>query len=223
MKVTEKESFPENFLWGGAISCSQAEGGFHDGGKGIDSQDLRYFDPSWSTEERKDFKNRRMYQKRFDTALKDTNDKMYPFRRGIDFYHRWKTDIDLFAEMDLKIFRTSIDWSRIYPNGDDEEPNKAGIQYYHDMFQYCHDKGIKVFVTILHYNIPVHLITKYGGWTNRKLIDFYLKYAHTLFKELGDVVDYWLPFNEINCGRFNTYNWVCLFQDFTKNDEKIIK
>lgn len=223
MKVTEKESFPENFLWGGAISCSQAEGGFHDGGKGIDSQDLRYFDPSWSTEERKDFKNRRMYQKRFDTALKDTNDKMYPFRRGIDFYHRWKNDIDLFAEMDLKIFRTSIDWSRIYPNGDDKEPNKAGIQYYHDMFQYCHDKGIKVFVTILHYNIPVHLITKYGGWTNRKLIDFYLKYAHTLFKELGDVVDYWLPFNEINCGRFNPYNGVCVVQDDPNSDEKIFQ
>lgn len=218
-----ERTFPKGFLWGGAISSSQAEGGFNENGKGIDSQDLRYFNPKWTSPERKEFKNRRMYEDKFMKALNDTDNKMYPFRRGIDFYHRWKTDIDLLAEMHLKIFRTSIDWSRIYPHGDDTEPNQTGLKYYHDLFAYCHKKGIKVFVTILHYNIPVHLITKYGGWSNRKLVDFYITYAKTLFSELGDVVDYWLPFNEINAGRFNPYNGVCVTEDDPQRNSKIFQ
>lgn len=216
-------NFPKNFLWGGAISCSQAEGGFNEDGKGIDTQDLRYFNFHWNKNERKQFKNRRMYKAKFEKALIDTNDKMYPFRRGIDFYHHWKEDIDLLAELHLKVFRTSIDWSRIYPNGDDKLANQAGINYYHNMFTYCHKKGIKVFVTILHYNIPVNLVLKYGGWSNRKLIGFYVTYAKTLFKELGDVVDYWLPFNEINAGRFNPYNGVCVVEDDPNRDNKIFQ
>lgn len=215
--------FPKDFLWGGAIASSQAEGGFNEGGKGIDSQDLRYFDPKWTKEERKQFKNRRMNQKKFERALNDNNDRMYPFRRGIDFYHHWKEDIDLLAEAGLKIFRTSIAWSRIFPNGDDPKPNQDGIDFYHRIFAYCHEKKIKVFVTILHYNIPVHLITTYGGWSNRKLVDFYIKYAKTLFNNLGDVVDYWLPFNEINAGRFNPYNGVCVVEDDPNRDQKIFQ
>ena len=218
-----QNTFPKDFLWGGAIASSQAEGGFNQGGKGIDSQDLRYFDATWTKEERKEFKNRRMYQKKFNKALTDTNDKMYPFRRGIDFYHHWKEDIDLFAELGLKVFRTSVAWSRIYPNGDGQNPNQKGINFYHKVFEYCHQKNIKVFVTILHYNIPVHLITEYGGWNNRKLVDFYVKYAKTLFKYLGDVVDYWLPFNEINAGRFNPYNGVCVLEDDENRDQKIFQ
>ncbi len=216
-----KTGFDANFLWGGAIASSQAEGAYKEGGKGLDTQDCRYFDWNWTKDERKEFKNRRPDQAKFDRALTDTNDIMYPYRRGIDFYHHYKEDVDLFAELGIKIFRTSITWARIYPNGDDETPNEEGIKFYRDLFSYCQSKGIKVFVTMLHYNIPVHLVTEYGGWTNRKLIDFYVRYAKTLFERLGDVVDYWLPFNEINAGRFNPYNGVCIVEGTEDKNQKI--
>lgn len=208
-----KTGFPTNFLWGGAIAASQADGAYLEGGKGLDTQDLRYFDAAWSTEERANKKNKRMNHQKFQQALTSQDEAHYPFRRGIDFYHTYSKDLALFEELGIKILRTSINWARIYPNGDDETPNEEGIQFYIDLFDECHRRGIQVFATILHYNIPVHLVTAYGGWKNRKTIDFYVRYATTLFKRLGDLVDYWLPFNEFNAGMFNPYNGVCLIED----------
>ena len=205
--------FTENFLWGGAFSASQSEGAWNKDGKGIDTQDLRYFDSLWTREERDKNRNINMTSKIFEKALKDTDDKHYPFRWGIDFYENYKNDLDLFQELGLKIFRTSISWSRIFPNGDDKEPNEAGINFYLNLFKECQKRNIKVFATILHYNIPVNLITKYGGWKNRKLIDLYVRYAKTLFEKLGNYVDFWLPFNEINCSKFNHYNCCSLIKD----------
>ena len=208
-----RTGFPENFLWGGAIAASQADGAYDSGGKGLDTQDLRYFDATWTKEERAMKKNRRMNNEKYLKALTDKDIVHYPFRWGIDFYHKYKEDIQLFSELGIKILRTSINWARIYPNGDDENPNEEGIQFYIDLFDECHKHGIKVFATILHYNIPVNLIEKYGGWKNRKTVDFYVKYATTLFERLGNRVDYWLPFNEFNAGRFNPFNGVCLVED----------
>jgi 6-phospho-beta-glucosidase len=206
-----KSGFDKDFGWGGAIACSQADGGFREGGKGISTQDLRYLDPSWTHEQVEEKHHGDPFsRKEYEAALKDPEVTYYPFRRGIDFYHKYKEDIALFAEMGMKVFRTSICWSRIFPNGDDAEPNQEGIQYYRDMFGECKKHGIKVFATMLHYDIPVNLVQKYGGWTNRKTIDFYLRYAEVLFRELGDLVDYWLPFNEFNAGRFSPWDGVCL-------------
>lgn len=151
--------FPKEFLWGGAISTSQADGAYLEGGKGLDTQDLRYFDATWDKEKRTENRNINMTSKRFEEALKATDITHYPFRWGIDFYHRYKSDLALFEELGLKIFRTSINWARIFPNGDDETPNEEGIQYYIDLFDECHKRGMKVFATILHYNIPVNLVT----------------------------------------------------------------
>lgn len=215
--MEQKEKFPKNFLWGGAISASQADGAFDEGGKGLDTQDLRYFDPAWTPDERKLKKNRRMNQKKFDEALVSTDDKMYPFRRGIDFYHRYPEDLKLLSQLGLKIFRTSINWARIFPNGDDNEPNAAGVEFYKSMFSECHRLGMKVFVTIVHYNIPVNLVTTYGGWRNRHVVDLYMKYVKVLFENLGDLVDFWLPFDEINAGKFNPYNGICLLEEQSKN------
>ena len=213
-----KNGFDDNFLWGGAIACSQADGGFLEGGKGISTQDLRYLDPAWNHEQVEEKHHNSPFSKaEFDQALKDMDTTYYPNRRGIDFYHHYKEDIALFHELGMKIFRTSICWSRIYPNGDDEMPNKEGITYYKDMFQECKKYGMKIFATILHYDIPVNLVLKYGGWKNRKTIDFYVRYAKTLFEELGDLVDYWLPFNEFNAGRFAPWDGVCLIQDEEEN------
>lgn len=214
--------FPEGFLWGGAIAASQADGAWNKGGKGIDTQDLRYFDSSWSKAQRDENRNINMTSSRFQKALYAKDITHYPFRWGIDFYHTYKEDLKLMEELGLKIFRTSISWSRIYPNGDDTVPNEEGIQYYIDLFSECHKCGMKVFATILHYNIPVHLVLKYGGWKNRKMVDFYIRYASTLFERLGNLVDYWLPFNEINCAKFNPYNGCGLIKDQEKDYESTI-
>ncbi|HJG27195.1 MAG TPA: family 1 glycosylhydrolase [Subdoligranulum variabile] len=213
-----KQGFEEGFLWGGAISCSQAEGGFRDGGKGVSTQDLRYLDPSWDREQVEAKHHGSPFStQEFEQALQDMDTTYYPNRRGIDFYHHYKEDIALFAEMGMKIFRTSICWSRIFPNGDDAQPNAQGIAYYRSMFEECKKYGIKIFATMLHYDIPVQLVLKYGGWKSRKTIDFYLRYAKVLFEEYGDLVDFWLPFNEFNAGRFAPWDGVCLIPDQEEN------
>ncbi|MEG0277078.1 MAG: family 1 glycosylhydrolase [Coprobacillus sp.] len=213
-----KLGFDKDFLWGGAISCSQADGGWQEGGKGTSTQDLRYLNPAWNRDE-VEYKHHNIpfSKAEFEQALQDQETTYYPNRRGIEFYHHYKEDIELFAKMGMKLFRTSICWSRIFPNGDDLQPNQEGIDYYKDMFKECKKHNIKVFATILHYDIPVNLVIKYGGWKNRKTIDFYCQYAEVLFKELGDLVDFWLPFNEFNAGRFAPWDGVCLIQDEEEN------
>ena len=209
-----RNGFSKDFLWGGAMAASQADGAYDQGGKGLDTQDLRYFDPAWTKAERAAKANRRMSDAKFRQALADTQDQThYPFRHGIDFYNRWRQDLELFDELGIKVLRTSINWARIYPHGDDPVPNEEGLRFYIDLFDECHRRGIKVFATILHYNIPVDLVLKYGGWKSRKTAECYVRYARTLFERLGDRVDYWLPFNEFNAGKFNPYNGVCLVED----------
>ncbi len=190
-----KTGFPENFLWGGAIAASQADGAWDKGGKGLDTQDLRYFDAAWDKTARQKNRNINMTSERFSEALTADDPTHYPFRWGIDFYHHWKEDLALFAEMGLKVFRTSINWARIYPNRDDAVPNEEGIRFYIDLFDECHRLGMKVFATILHYNIPVNLVTKYVSWKGRETVRYYERYCRTLFTRLGRRVDFWLPFN----------------------------
>ncbi len=117
---------------------------------------------------------------------------------GIDFYHRYREDIKLFAEMGFKVFRTSIAWSRIFPKGDELEPNEQGLQFYDNLFDECRKYGIEPLVTISHYETPLHLSREYNGWVNRKLVGFYERYARTIFNRYKDKVKYWLTFNEIN-------------------------
>ena len=216
--------FRSDFLWGGAIAASQAEGAWNEGGKGIDTQDLRVFDAAWDKAQRQENRNINMTSARFADALAAEDDTNYPFRWAIDFYHHYREDLALMEKLGLKIFRTSISWARIYPNGDDAQPNEEGLRFYEDLFIECHKRGMKVFATILHYAMPVNLVTKYGGWKNRKTIDFYLRYCRTLYERLGHLVDYWLPFNEINCSRFNPWNGCALIKDQEKDyDQEIVR
>ena len=205
--------FPANFLWGGAIAASQADGAWQEDGKGIDTQDLRYFDPAWDKTLRQENRDINMTSERFQAALQTDDTQYYPFRMGIDFYHTWKDDLQLFHELGLKVFRTSINWARIYPNGDDAQPNPEGLAFYKELYEECQKLGMKVFATILHYNIPANLVTKYGGWKSRETVKHYVRYATTLYLELGHCVDFWLPFNEINAARFNPWNGCCLIKD----------
>jgi 6-phospho-beta-glucosidase len=132
------------------------------------------------------------------TAIRD--DKLYPSHEAIDFYHHYEEDIALFAEMGFKTFRTSINWTRIFPNGDETTPNEKGLEFYEKVFTCCKKHGIEPLVTISHYELPYALVEKYNGWASRELIGFYMNYVKVIFERYKDLVKYWLTFNEINCG-----------------------
>lgn len=171
-------TFPDGFLWGGAVAANQYEGAYDADGKGLSIQDVMpkgIMAPP--TEE-------------------PTPDNLK--LEGIDFYHRYATDIALFAEMGFKVFRFSIAWSRIFPNGDETEPNEAGLAFYDRVLDELEKHGIEPLVTLSHYETPLHLSKQYDGWVNRDLIGFYERFARTCFERYGDRVKYWLTFNEIN-------------------------
>lgn len=170
--------FPENFLWGGAIAANQCEGAYDEDGKGLSVQDVTPHG---------------IYG---EVTPQPTPDNLK--LKGIDFYHRYREDIALFAGMGFKALRISIAWSRIYPNGDDQTPNEKGLEFYDRVFDECQKHGIEPVVTISHYETPLNLAKKYDGWRNRALIGFYERYVRTLFARYGKRVKYWLTFNEIN-------------------------
>jgi 6-phospho-beta-glucosidase len=172
-----------NFLWGGAVAANQCEGAYCADGKGISSADCI----TAGTVDKA-----RVYT---DGIVAGEN---YPSHEAIDFYHRYKEDIAMFAEMGFKCFRTSISWSRIFPLGDEAEPNEKGLQFYDDLFDECLKYGIQPVVTISHYETPYGLVQKYGSWRSRKMIDCYLKFCETIFKRYQSKVKYWMTFNEIN-------------------------
>ncbi len=178
--------FPKDFLWGGATAANQYEGAYNADGKGLSVQDVT---PKGGTPQNPGDLDPIITQQPTEDNLKLV---------GIDFYHRYKEDIALFAEMGFKVYRTSIAWSRIFPNGDETEPNEAGLQFYDDLFDELAKYGIEPLVTLSHYETPLHLAREYNGWTNRKLIDFYERYVRTVFTRYKDKVKYWLTFNEIN-------------------------
>lgn len=182
-------AFRDDFLWGGAVAANQCEGGWEEGGKGISIADLLAA-------------GSRTQKRRFTKEIEPG--VFYPAHEAIDFYHKYKEDIAMFGEMNFKVFRLSIAWSRIFPNGDDEEPNEEGLKYYDDLFEQCHKYGIEPLVTLSHFELPYNLVKKYQGFYNRRTIDFYVKYAETVFKRYKDKVKYWLTFNEVNFGVLRT-------------------
>lgn len=181
-------SFPTNFLWGGATAANQCEGAWDVDGKG----------PSISDHSRagsRTASGRRV----FDLEI-DTDQYYYPSHTAIDFYHHYKDDLALFAEMGYKTYRMSVNWTRIFPNGDEDTPNEAGLKFYDDVFDECLKYGIEPLVTISHFELPFHLGKTYDGFLDKRVIDFYERYATTLFTRYQHKVKYWLTFNEINFG-----------------------
>ncbi|MDR2975834.1 MAG: 6-phospho-beta-glucosidase [Streptococcaceae bacterium] len=181
-KETNKK-FPENFLWGGAVAAHQIEGAYNEDGRGLSTADVMTAGANGLERE---------ITEGIQTG------KYYPNHEAIDFYHRYKDDIQLFRQLGLKAFRTSISWSRIFPNGDDENPNEAGLQFYDDLFDELLKNGIEPVITLSHFEIPYHLYEKYGGFRNKKLIDFFVTYAEVVMKRYKNKVKYWMTFNEIN-------------------------
>ncbi len=210
------KQFPKGFLWGGATAANQYEGGWNLGGRGPATSDTYIaVDP----DKRKDMSHFGKPVSRADVefALAD-QEGLYPKRWGSDFYHRYKEDIALFAEMGFKTFRLSIAWSRIFPKGDELEPNEEGLAFYDAVFDELNKYGIEPLVTLSHYEFPLHLALEYGGWKNRQVIEFFVRYAETVFKRYQGKVKYWLTFNEINIlGMVGYLSGGLLFED-GKND-----
>lgn len=190
--------FKESFLWGGAVAAHQVEGGYNEGGKGLDVADVLT---------RGDAKHDRRYTEHVIA------NEYYPNHKAIDFYHRYEQDIALMAEMGFKCFRTSICWARIFPNGDEERPNEDGIAFYDHLFDCCIAHGMKPVVTLSHFEMPLHLVHEYGGWRDRRLIEFFVRYATVCFERFHSKVKYWMTFNEIN----NQSDYTCDYDLITNS------
>lgn len=190
------------FYWGGATAASQYEGGFTEG-KGLDTQDCRPYLPRTSNAT----VQTRLLTKKVISAAKDTTSKQFfPFRKGTAGYDHLEEDITLLAELGINLYRFSLSWSRLFPTGTEKTPNPQGVAYYDRIFNLLKKKKISIFLTMNHYAVPLYLVEQYGGWKNRKMIDFYLNFAEFVFKRWGQEVAFWLPFNEINAGFFSPYN-----------------
>lgn len=209
---SDLKTFPENFLWGGATAANQIEGGSDVGGKGLSVADVYTFDGSMPKERWTD-QWHMMTHKQVEEAQDPSSQKHYPKRHGIDFYHHYKEDIALFAEMGFKVYRMSLAWTRIFPNGDELEPNEEGLAFYDRVFDELNHYGIEPLVSLSHYEMPLHLATEYGGWVNRKVIEFYVRFATTVFKRYKDKVKYWIPFNEINCVKHHPWTSIGVVEE----------
>ncbi|MBJ7221057.1 MULTISPECIES: glycoside hydrolase family 1 protein [unclassified Brenneria] len=186
--------FPDGFLWGGAIAANQVEGAYLTDGKGLSTSDLQPQGVFGEVVERTEG----------DSGIKDV---------AIDFYHRYPEDIALFAEMGFKCLRTSIAWTRIFPQGDEETPNEAGLAFYDRLFDEMAKYGIQPLVTLSHYEMPYGLVKNYGGWGDRQVIAFFERYARTVFQRFQHKVKYWLTFNEINVSLHAPFTGVGLSEE----------
>ena len=197
---------PDTFLWGGAVAAHQVEGGWDEGGKGISIVDVLTAGSHG-----------------VDRIITDgiQDGYYYPNHDAVDFYHRYKEDIKLFAEMGFKCFRPSIAWTSIFPNGDEKTPNEEGLQFYDDLFDELLKYGIQPVVTLSHFEMPYYLVKKYGGWKNRKLIDFFVTYALTVMERYKHKVKYWMTFNEINNQKnykYPLFGYTCSGVIFTEDE-----
>ena len=193
------KQFPEGFLWGGATAANQYEGGWKEGGKGVSCSDVQLFTDPKSM---KDLLNTHglcdISDEMIEKALSTDDEVYYPKRHGIDFYHHYKEDIALLAGMGFKVYRMSIAWSRIFPRGDELEPNEEGLKFYDDVFDECLKYGMQPLVTMSHYEPPLAFCMDYNGWYDRRSIEFFTRYVDVITKRYKDKVKLWLTFNEID-------------------------
>ena len=196
----------KDFLWGGAVAAHQVEGAWNVGGKGPSVVDVLTAGAHG------------VDRQITDGVLEGYN---YPNHEAIDFYGHYREDVKMFAEMGFKCFRTSIEWTRIFPNGDEKEPNEEGLKFYDDLFDELLKYGIEPVVTLSHFEMPYYLVKEYGGWKNRKVIDFFVHYSLTVMERYKDKVKYWMTFNEINNQKnyeYPLFGYTCSGVIFTKEE-----
>lgn len=209
-------SFSKDFLWGGAFAACQSEGACFEGGKGLNTSDVYIYDPNLDI--------RHITQEGGGTLKgikKAIHDKegYYPKRHGIDFYHTYKEDIALLKEMGIKTFRTSVCWSRIFPNGDESEPNEEGLKFYDSLIDELLKNDIVPIITMSHYEIPLHLVIEYGGFANRKVVDYFVHYAKVLLKRYKGKVKYWIVFNQINLVPLIKFGSLGIYDDYVPEEQ----
>ncbi|MGX7352783.1 hypothetical protein RU97_GL002450 [Enterococcus canis] len=188
--------FPEGFLWGGAVAANQVEGAWNVDGKGMSVADVASYKPHVDN---KDYAaHAHITLEKIEEAIADQTDTWYPKRRGINFYHHYKEDLALFAEMGFKTLRLSIAWSRLFPTGEELEANEKGIAFYVEVFQEMRRLNIEPIVTLSHYEMPLALAMKYNGWADRRVVEDFVRFANACFDHFGEYVKYWLTFNEID-------------------------
>lgn len=201
--------FPKDFMWGGAVAANQLEGAWDVDGKGMCIADINEFRDDIAIEKKGNEELTLEYVK----AAMTSTDKIFPKRHGIDFYHTYKEDLKLLAGLGLKTFRTSINWSRIFPNGDDETPNEAGLRFYDDLFDEIRKYGMEPMITVSHYEMPLNLTIAYKGWYSREVIDFFVKYCNTIFDRYAGKVKYWILVNQINLIGHESFNHLGVAED----------
>lgn len=217
MKNVENK-FPDGFLWGGAMAACQCEGAYDVDGRGLSTSDVHKYNAKM---------DRANIVKEGGGTLEEIKafaaDKegYYPKRHGIDFYHTYEADLALLKEMGFKNFRTSISWSRIFPNGDETEPNEQGLAFYDRLIDEIRKNGMEPIITMSHYDIPLHLVTEYGGFANRKCIEFFVRYAKVLLDRFKGKVTYWIVFNQINLVQYCQFGSLGVYDDQSDNMEEL--
>jgi len=207
------KGFPNDFLWGGALAANQVEGAWQEGGKGMSIADITYLQDDLPLHKRY---NKELTSKDIEALVKDT-ELVFPKRWGIDFYHRYKEDIPMLAGTGMNSLRTSIAWTRIFPTGEEDEPNEEGLKYYDDLIDEMIKNGMKPLITISHYESPVHLSMKYRGWHSREMIDFYLKFAAVVMERYKDKVQDWILMCQMNLITFESFNNLAIPMDKVDN------
>lgn len=208
-----RKGFPQGFFWGGAVAANQCEGAWLEDKKGWCVADILRVQDKGDPKKKS---NREITTADIEFAMKDT-DGYYPKRYGIDFYHTYPEDLKLLAGTGMNSFRISVNWARIYPNGDDESPNEAGLAFYEKLVDEIIGNGMEPLVTLSHYEMPLHLATEYSGWYNRETIGFFVKYCETVMRRLKDKVKYWIVVNQINLIHHESFNHLGIPADRVDN------
>lgn len=214
-----RKGFPEGFLWGGAVAACQVEGAYDVDGRGLSTSDIHLFDKDI---DRKHIEREGGGTLAYIKKAAADQEGYYPKRYGIDFYHTYPEDLALLKEMGFKTFRTSISWSRIFPKGDEETPNEAGLRFYDKLIDEMHKNQIEPIITISHYDIPLHLVTEYGGFANKKVIDFFVRYARVLLERYKGKVKYWIVFNQVNLVPGIQFGSLGIYNDQAENMEELM-
>ncbi len=207
--------FPKDFLWGGAFAANQMEGAYLEGGKGLCLADINEFTDTVALDKKCNTEVTTTFVKE---ALA-SQDRIFPKRRGTDFYHRYKEDLALLGKdgLGLNTYRTSVNWARIFPNGDETEPNEAGLVFYDSLFDEVLKNGMLPMITMSHYEMPIHLALEYNGWYNKKLIDFFFRFGKTLLDRYHGKVKHWIIVNQINLIRHESFNHLGIPEDRVEN------
>lgn len=211
--------FPKDFLWGGAVAACQIEGAYDVDGRGLSTSDIHAYDLNLDRANIK--KEGGGTLQGIKEAIADTT-SYFPKRHGIDFYHTYPSDLKYLQEMGFKAFRTSISWSRIFPNGDELEPNEKGLEFYDRLIDEIIKDGMEPIMTMSHYDIPLHLVTEYGGFANRKMIDFFVRYAKVLLERYKGKVKYWIVCNQVNLVPTVQFGSLGIYDDQAENMEELM-